>query len=311
MTRATAKPNTNRRRSGLAQWAKHPVACFWGCSYNCRYCYARANAVGRNRKASGKTVENWPAMTLDAKAAGKRFGKRSGRFVFPSRHDITPETLAACTDYLKRILEPGNEVLIVTKADIRVMENLTRDLADHADRIEFRITIGSLSDETLKFWEPGAPNFQSRLLSLQAARLAGYRTSVSAEPFLDSTVDGVLAMTDEYITGTFWLGTLRNLNARVDLASLRTRQFDQFVRPLMIAHRMPHLGLRAERMIAHLKVRLKDSILEILRRADSPAVDTTRILLTHKAHTLEDESACRPEPPTCHPERSEGSGPRQ
>ncbi len=94
--------------------------------------------------------------------------------------------------YLEHMLRPGNQVTIVTKPLLNYIKTICAEFSDHKDKILFRFTIGSSDSNTLKFWEPNAPDFAERLETLKLAYGQGYETSVSCEPMLDNNVSSVI-----------------------------------------------------------------------------------------------------------------------
>jgi len=136
--------------------------------------------------------------------------------MFPTTHDITPDTLDACLYFLANILRPGNRVLIVSKPHLPCVQRLCADLRPAADRVQFRFTIGADDDALLRYWEPGAPPFAERFASLAHAHAAGFRTSVSAEPLLDApNVQRLVDRLRPHITDTLWIGKLNCPDSRI------------------------------------------------------------------------------------------------
>jgi len=105
-------------------------------------------------------------------------------------------------------------------------------LKEFKDLIEFRFTIGSTSSDILKFWEPGAPDFLERISCLRYAFHAGYKTSVSCEPYLDAHVAYTYMGCKEWITESFWTGKLRRFNSRVKLEDVSHAEMGRYVVPL-------------------------------------------------------------------------------
>ena len=135
----------------------------------------------------------------------------------PSSHDITPAHLSECLTFLKNILSPGNEVLIVSKPHLDCVKAICNELCGFKDKILFRFTIGSSDSNTLKFWEPNAPDFAERLESLKYAFSEGYQTSVSSEPMLDDNIGDVIDQVSPFVTDTIWLGKANHLRSRLAL----------------------------------------------------------------------------------------------
>jgi DNA repair photolyase len=137
--------------------------------------------------------------------------------MFPSTHDITPVHLSECLTFLKNILSPGNEVLIVTKPHLECVKVICGELAGYRNKILFRFTIGSSDSNTMKFWESNAPDFAERLESLKYAFSEGYQTSVSCEPMLDNNVGDVINQVSPFVTDSIWLGKMNHLRSRLAL----------------------------------------------------------------------------------------------
>ena len=207
--------------SGTKEWSVSSVNCVNGCSHNCRYCYARYNAVERFVRI---TAECWPKMEVRQHDVRKPRKKCDGRVMFPTTHDITPEVLPACLAVIEKLLAAGNEVLVVSKPHLQCVQAIC-DLAsggmgglfdDYRDQLKLRFTVGAADDAILSYWEPGAPAFAERFASLQHAYAAGFTTSVSMEPLLDSTnVVETVGTLAPYVTGTIWIGMMNRIDSRV------------------------------------------------------------------------------------------------
>lgn len=104
-------------------------------------------------------------------------------------------------------------MLIVTKPEFRCIQNICEEFLEFQEQITFRFTIGSLNDEVLKFWEPNAPPFISRYLSLTYAFFLGYNTSVSCEPYLDDKVIELVEELRSFVTDSIWIGKANRLNS--------------------------------------------------------------------------------------------------
>ena len=210
---AGVDPKAIKPLFGTREWAPYTENCLTGCSHDCRYCYAKATAIHYKRS----TPQTWKNEKLRPNILQKKFHKRYGRIMFPSTHDITPEHLSECLTFLKNILSPGNEVLIVTKPHLECVKVICGELAGYRNKILFRFTIGSSDSNTLKFWESNAPDFAERLESLKYAFLEGYQTSVSGEPMLDNNVGDVINQVSPFVTDSIWLGKMNHLRSRLAL----------------------------------------------------------------------------------------------
>jgi len=220
----------NRKsKSGTREWSEHSVNIQLGCEYGCRYCYAKYDAVCRY----GRCIEpDWARPVMDQKKVDGRFGKYRGVVMFPTCHDITPRNLSECLVVLRKLLEAGNQVLIVTKPAWSCITMICEMLKDFRNQVTFRFTIGSGSPNVLKFWEPRAPGLAQRLGCLQYASESGYATSVSCEPFLDPWPQHVYEACLPWLTDSFWLGLLNRLDQRVDLGGVPAELIERFVTPV-------------------------------------------------------------------------------
>lgn len=170
-----------------------------------------------------KTAENWENMVLDRAAFLRNYKKRKGRIMFPTTHDITPDTVGYCVIALKNILRARNEVLITTKPSFESIQILLEELKKYKDQIQFRFTITSNNDKTLSYWEPGAPLFLERLSALRLAFNGGFKTSISIEPFLDMDPTPLIHLLSPYVNETIWLGKLNY--AKTDFNSWDNLQY--------------------------------------------------------------------------------------
>jgi len=95
------------------------------------------------------------------------------------------------------------------------VRELCKDLVQYKKQIMFRFTIGVMDPELREFWEPGAPGFLQRVVSLHLAYEAGYQTSVSAEPLLEPwNVQLLVDRVRDYVTHSIWIGKANQLRQR-------------------------------------------------------------------------------------------------
>lgn len=227
-----------KRVTGTKEWSSSSVNVIDGCAHDCRYCYAKAQAIRFGRK----TPDTWKDEVPRTSMAGKRFGKRKGRIMFPTTHDITAGTLGHCADALLSMLEAGNEVLVVSKPDPTVIASLCARLLKYQEQILFRFTIGSFDSHTLAFWEPNAPAFAERLYSLMWCHRRGWKTSVSVEPMLDPCMSDVILLyetLEPYVTDAIWLGVMNQPIARMSMNGNDTPVTRHKVNKLIDEH-VPH-----------------------------------------------------------------------
>lgn len=198
---------------GTKEWSVASVNCVNGCSHNCRYCYARYNAVSRFGRMSG---DEWQTMRVRPKDVTKIRSKYPGAVMFPTTHDITPEVLSPCLTVLTNLLSAGNSVLLVSKPHLECISRICEVCNAYREQILFRFTIGADDDRILAYWEPGAPSYRERLNSLDLAYKRGFRTSVSVEPMLDSAnIIRHVTNLSPYVTESIWIGKLNNIRSRV------------------------------------------------------------------------------------------------
>jgi len=206
---------------GTKEWASHNHNILTGCQHSCTYCFAQSMAVRFGRC----TPDQWCKPVLNQKSFDKKWGKKKGTIMFPTTHDIHPDNLPECLETILKMAKPGNDLLIVSKPHISVIEKLCTELTAYRSQILFRFTIGSPNGDTLLLWEPGATTPQERIQCLKLAFMSGYNTSVSMEPLLD-TFDNIRFLISEvmpYVTDAIWVGlpnflmTRLVFNGRTDL----------------------------------------------------------------------------------------------
>lgn len=216
-----------KKISGTKEWSSHSVNCVTGCSHNCRYCYARANAVRRKQVRK----QDWPNMRVRDHNILQSRRKMDGRIMFPTTHDIAPEVALPCMVVLEKMLLAGNDVLIVSKPHLKVVRLICLWFDGFQDKIMFRFTIGSVSTSILRYWEPGAPSFEERLASLEEAKDKGFQTSVSSEPLLD--MEGVHNLGEAilpHITDAWWIGKMNGIDQRVVYFTQEDRRMVQAIK---------------------------------------------------------------------------------
>ena len=181
------------------EWAGAYYNMEQGCTNACRYCYARAMAV-RQRRC---TVTGWgdPQPYKTWMAGANKY--HSGDLVmFPTTHDITPDNIDRACIALRRLINAGNRVLIVSKPRRACIDRLIQT-ADQTiggrEAVSFRLTITTVEPDVSRLWEPGASLPDERLDCLAAVAAAGYNISVSSEPWiggLDEAIDIHAAVID-------------------------------------------------------------------------------------------------------------------
>ena len=140
--------------------------------------------------------------------------------MFPTKHDITTSNYDDCLIVLNNLLKVGNNVLIVSKPSDMVIDRLTNDLKKYKSQILFRFTIGSLDNNILSFWEPGAPMFEDRAFALETAFCKGFATSISMEPLLDNELENtkkLVSILEPFVTDSIWIGKMNQPERRIKI----------------------------------------------------------------------------------------------
>lgn len=197
----------NKSEWGTREWAPNTLNCITGCGNDCRYCYSKEMSIRYGRSTPG----SWKNELVRKDDLSKHIKKYDARVMYPSSHDIRPEHLQENLEFLRHILEAGNEVLVVSKPHLVCIKAICDQFAEYKDKILFRFTVGSADDTVLKFWEPNAPGFKERLASLKWTHKKGFETSVSCEPMLDNKIDKVIKRVSPYVTETIWIGKINHL----------------------------------------------------------------------------------------------------
>lgn len=208
---------------GTGEWAGHSRNCMLGCSNDCAYCYARANAI-KHGKVSSR--EAWNKESVETSELNRRHSRLDDVVMFPTRHDTTPKNIQYVLPYLQGLLEAGNRVLYVTKAHETCMSEVVGGLSRFKETLLIRVTIGSMHPLRCKFWERNAPSPQERLKALQLAYNAGFQTSVSMEPILHGVEDAVetFQTVEPYVTEKIWIGAMNSAETRVDVSNQNYRK---------------------------------------------------------------------------------------
>lgn len=249
--------------SGTKEWADSNINIYSGCSHDCKYCYAKKMAYRYHRIAD---MSEWKTMVLNLTALSKNVPNKEGRIMFPSTHDITPETLDPCMQKIDQILAAGNSVLITTKPHLDCIKAICDRFTERREQIQFRITMGHYDPEALKFWEPGAPSPKERNAALRYAFDAGYKTSISMEPLLTTAPLKLIIPINEYVTESIWIGVMNHVSKH-DFADSEEKYYlkiQQTRSPKFLTDLKKEL-LDYEKLHRQNKIRYKDSIRNILK----------------------------------------------
>lgn len=207
----------SRKISGTKEWAVSNVNCLDGCEHGCRYCYARTMALRFGRI---EHPDDWTRCEVRQEEVDKNRHHRQGTIMFPTTHDITPDTLQPCITVLTKLLKAGNQVLVVTKPHLFCIKEIHRLCTENITQILFRFTITADDESLLSYWEPHAPSFMERLEALKYAYQAGCRTSVSVEPMLDSpNVVRLFETLKPWVNDSIWIGKMNKIRMRVNIVT--------------------------------------------------------------------------------------------
>ena len=199
---------------GTKEWASSTLNLISGCAHDCKYCYAKETAV----RKGFNTLAEWPNEKVRQNQLKRHQKKRDGTIMYPSSHDITPEHIEEHVKIIGKLLQAGNQLLIVSKPHLECIKRLCLEFEESKHRILFRFTIGSTNSNVLKFWEPNAPSFEERLECLQLAFESGFGTSVSSEPSLANSTDQVFDLVEKvrpFLNDAIWIGKMNNPYGRV------------------------------------------------------------------------------------------------
>ena len=244
---------------GTKEWAKKTANAGEGCRHDCRYCYAKSMAIRFGRRTAASWAEEVPRINMVSHVCT---GKPC-RVMFPSTHDITPNSLPSCLEAMAMMLDYGHTLLVVSKPHLECIESICAKFDGYKDKILFRFTIGFADNAVLRFWEPQAPTFEERVLSLIHAHDSGFQTSVSCEPMLDSHIEAVVAEVQQFVSDAIWIGKANQLRARLRIngadddtmrrgEALSASQNDDTIRDLYI------------RMKDNPKIKWKESIKQVV-----------------------------------------------
>lgn len=202
-----------RNIRGTREWAVAEINCSRGCPHGCLYCYARYDQVARKGLV---TAAEWNHCQDLEEELNKDHPLYNGQVMFPAAHDIVPENIESCVKVVKKLLDAGNTVLIVSKPHLDCIQRLCQEFYNDRDRILFRFTITARDSNILNIWEPEAPDYQERLMCLRSSFERGFATSVSIEPMLHR--EDVVAMVHEllsFVSQSVWIGKMNKIDIRV------------------------------------------------------------------------------------------------
>jgi len=244
---------------GTREWAVAEINCSRGCPHGCLYCYARYDQVTRKGLV---TASEWNHPQDLKEEVDKEHPLYDGQVMFPAAHDIVPENIESCVKVLKKLLDAGNNVLVVSKPHLNCIQRLCQEFYSDRERVLLRFTITARDQQILKFWEHGASDYQERLMCLRSSFERGFTTSVSIEPMLHR--EDVVPMVQEllpFVSQSVWIGKMNKIDKRVvsdseqmkvEIARIQRGQSDE------------QIHLLYQELQAVEKIRWKESIKEVL-----------------------------------------------
>lgn len=247
---------------GTREWASHNQNFISGCLHDCLYCYSKEMAIRFKRK----TPETWKVEELNERKLAAPMKKYSGRVMFPSSHDITPQNLEHSVQFLKKLLEFGNDVLLVTKPHYECITRICTDFQKYRDKILLRFTIGSPDSRTLKLWEPTAPSFAERLKSLKAAYNKDFNTSISIEPILDkrAAIIRLVEKVEPFVSNAIWIGKPNFLIRRLKMNGVTSTEILEKAATLERWCSNEEIMKLYSTLKSHRKVKWKESIKKVV-----------------------------------------------
>lgn len=245
---------------GTYEWAVENANFISGCSNNCKYCYSREMAIRFKRK----TTENWNIEEVNYSQFNRKVKKVDGFIMFPSSHDITPVNLSNTIVFLKKLLDAKNNVLIVSKPHYEVIEAICNTFSEYKKHILFRFTIGSKNSETLRFWEPGAPDYEERKKCLKYAYDKGFETSISCEPMLDDDTVRLVSDLQNYVSDFIWIGKANFLLRRLRMNGITDAETLAMAEKLIDSQSDSNIKLLYKSLKNNPKIKWKESIKKVL-----------------------------------------------
>lgn len=256
--------NKDRDGTGTKEWSEHSYNIQKGCRNGCVYCFARYSAICHWKYV--ESIAKWTEPEIRPKKVFKKWSKVNGVIMFPTTHDIDKYNISECIEAITRMAQADNDILIVSKPDSACIRLLTQQLTPYISQIMFRFTIGNVSDEILKVFEPYAPDFASRHLSLKIAHKAGYRTSISAEPLLGGlgALQGIYEFCIPYVTDGIWVGKMNKMDQRI--MENPTGRLAEEIENIKILQQDNHIIKIYDRYNVDPMIKWKDSIKKVINQ---------------------------------------------
>jgi DNA repair photolyase len=176
----------------------YSVNPYYGCSFNCIYCYIRGSRYGKCKSEKVAAKINAPEV-LDRQLRNRARKREYGIIALSSSTEPymhVEEKLELSRMILQKILKHKFPVEIVTKSklvlrDLDVLERIDKaailpaDLAQSLGRgVIISFSISTLDERLAKILEPGAPSPKERLEVMLKCRQEGFLAGVNYIPVL-------------------------------------------------------------------------------------------------------------------------------
>lgn len=197
-----------------------------GCDRNCVFCYGAEGADRRNQRKR----KDWDFPVINLNKVNRKYRKTSKRIMFPTTHDITENNIEACLVVLKRLLEVGNHVLIVSKMSSKIFERLTTELWEFRQQLEVRITITAKDQLIKSIFERNSPWTEDQLLILESVLKLNLPISVSIEPFLEEDPTRLIQELMARGITSIWIGPMNHRGRLRKISQIIADNFDYLER---------------------------------------------------------------------------------
>ena len=219
------------------------------CPNDCTYCYVKPMNLRFHRPVEVADIEDFQ---LHDKRVTKNWAKAKEPYLymFPSSHDIFPSMVDSYISVVKKMLQAGHDLMLVSKPRKECMVKIMDELEEWKDRITMRFSISTDDVELMKEFEPNAPNFEERLDCLVTAFERGYATSVSLEPYISDPVPLVEKLED-FVSKDIWIGLMNHKHAIYNFDKIEHLYEKEYVKKIV------------DKLIDNEKVFWKESVMEL------------------------------------------------
>jgi DNA repair photolyase len=190
------------------------------CPNFCKYCYAQRLY---DRKLHPRTFSTF-SISDPQKVEKKWYRGKGNIYHFPDSHDIFPENVEDYVKTVQKMIIAGHAAICSTKPRFSCTKTIIEKLspifpiAEVKERFLFQFSIGSKNDEILGAWEPSAPSFGERLMSMQYAYENKFRTALSIEPMFEDPEE-LIKLVSPWVTDFIYIGNMKHLFHDIDIES--------------------------------------------------------------------------------------------